>query len=144
MLGYAAILHDIGYFISYHQHHKHSLYLIKNSDLQGFTNDEALLIANIARYHRKSHPKKIHEDYAALSEKKREIVSVLAGILRLSEGIDRRQKQLVKSIDANFSNNKLTLVLNTDNDNVPDIEIWGSNRRKLLLEEAVNIDVEVK
>ncbi|MBQ6269990.1 MAG: Ppx/GppA family phosphatase [Bacteroidetes bacterium] len=144
LLGYAAILHDIGYFISYHQHHKHSLYLIKNSDLQGFTNDEALLIANIARYHRKSHPKKIHEDYAALSEKKREIVSVLAGILRLSEGIDRRQKQLVKSIDANFNNNKLTLVLNTDNDNVPDIEIWGSNRRKLLLEEAVNIDVEVK
>ncbi len=143
LLGYAAILHDIGYYVSNEQHHKHSLYLIKNSDLQGFTNNETLIIANIARYHRKSHPKKTHEDYSILSDKKKEIVSILAGILRLAEGMDRRHKQIVKSIDATFDGNKLVLTLHAEDDNIPDIEIWGVNRRKLLLEQVLNIEIEV-
>ncbi len=144
ILAYAALLHDIGYFVSHDQHHKHTLYLIKNSDLPGFTNDEALLIANVARYHRKSHPKKTHEDYIALSEKKREKVKLLSGILRLAEGIDRRQKQLVKDIELNFENSVLTIkLIPNDNAQPPDIEVWGANRRKLLLEEVADIKISV-
>ena len=102
MLAYAALLHDIGYFISHDLHHKHSFYLIKNSDLPGFTNDDANLIANIARYHRKSHPKKIHNEYTILSDSKKYIVKVLAGILRIAEGLDRRQNQFVKDVAVDF------------------------------------------
>ncbi len=144
ILSYAAILHDIGYYISHDQHHKHSLYLIENSDLPGFTNDEASLIANIARYHRKSHPKKSHEEFMALSDKKKFIIKVLSGILRLAEGIDRRQRQLVESVEPIFMNNFLTIILHSkDQEHLPDIELWGANRRKILLSETLSIPIEI-
>src|SRR5690606_2626144 len=64
----AALLHDIGYYISYHSHHKHSCHLIRHADLYGFTPRERELMAQAARYHRKALPKKKHEEYQRLSE----------------------------------------------------------------------------
>jgi len=146
LLSFAAILHDIGYHISYNAHHKHSLYIIENSDLPGFTNDDANLIANIARYHRKSHPNKRHEEYAILTENKKYIVKVLAGILRIAEGLDRRHKQFVKDITVNFDKANKILDIKTipiTQDCPVDIELWGANRRKLLLEDVLNVKVRV-
>ena len=67
-LGSASILHDIGYHISTSNHHYHSLYIIKNSELLGFNENEINIIAHTARYHRKSHPKVSHEDFISLPE----------------------------------------------------------------------------
>jgi len=146
LLSYSALLHDIGYFISHDLHHKHSQYLIENSDLPGFTNDEAKLIANIARYHRKSHPKKSHINYAVLSDKKKHIVKVLAGILSIAEGIDRRQSQLVKDIVAqfDFTSNTLSIKLIPKYDDVvPEIEHWGASMRCSLLSETLKIEINI-
>ena len=71
-LEFAALLHDIGTHISYPRHHKHSYYLIKNGDLRGFEPSEAETIALIARYHRKSAPKKSHSDFTAHQREKTE------------------------------------------------------------------------
>jgi exopolyphosphatase/guanosine-5'-triphosphate,3'-diphosphate pyrophosphatase len=56
LLEYAALLHDIGYHIAHNNHHRHSLYLIKNSEMPGFTGNETAIIAIAARYHRGSMP----------------------------------------------------------------------------------------
>jgi exopolyphosphatase/guanosine-5'-triphosphate,3'-diphosphate pyrophosphatase len=58
LLEYATFLHDIGSFISYTNHHAHSYYIIKNSELLGFDQKEVSFMANIARFHRKKTPKK--------------------------------------------------------------------------------------
>ena len=139
----ASILHDIGYWISHSQHHKHSYYIITHSDLPGFTNDEAEFIGNIARYHRKSLPKKKHSNYISLPKETQQKVNVLAGILRIAEGIDRRQKQYVKDIEIK-NNNKIQIkLLPNDTKNDIDIEIWGANRRKQLLEESIKKTIEI-
>lgn len=139
LLESAALLHDVGYHISHDQHHKHSYYIINQSVMQGFTNTEAEIIANIARYHRKSHPKKKHENFVKLDEEKQQIVWFLASILRIAEGIDRRQLQLVKTVRAEFNPIDINIYLvPRDKDSVPDIELWGANRRKLMMEEAFN------
>lgn len=146
MLEYAAILHDVGYFISHDLHHKHTLYLIENSDLPGFTNNEAKLIANIARYHRKSHPKKAHQEYAVLPDKGRYTVKVLSGILRIAEGLDRRHKQYVKKLIVEFNEKTNVLQIKLvpiDEKIIPDIEIWGAERRTMLLEEILKIKIEI-
>ena len=146
LLSYSAVLHDIGYFISHNAHHKHSLYIIENNNLPGFTNNDANLIANISRYHRKSHPNKTHEEFAVLSDKKKFTVRVLAGILRIAEGLDRRNKQFVKDIEINFDHleNILELkVIPTVANLALDIELWGANRRKLLLEMTLKINVKI-
>ena len=69
LLWSAAILHNSGVYVSHSSHHKHSYYLIRNAELLGFTELELELIANIARYHRKSKPKKKHQPYHDLPHK---------------------------------------------------------------------------
>lgn len=139
LLEAASYLHDIGYTISHDQHHKHSYYIISQCIMPGFTNNEAEIIANIARYHRKSHPKKKHENFQNLTMEHKQAVMILAGILRIAEGIDRRQLQLVESVNAEINKNdiKMNLFPDKSKEISPDIELWGANRRKLLLEETL-------
>ena len=98
LLSAAALLHDIGYHIAHESHHKHSFYLIENSELTGFSESERAVIANIARYHKGSLPKNRHPNYAALSEADRLTVSRLAGILRVADAMDRRHDSRVKDL----------------------------------------------
>ena len=139
LLEAAALLHDCGFYISHDSHHKHSYYLIKNCIMPGFTNNEAEIIANIARYHRKSLPKKKHENYASLSVKDQNTIWILGGILRIAEGIDRRQILAVKAIKLKIDGNMIliNLIPNDPILNYPDIELWGANRRKNMLEEKL-------
>ena len=98
----AAILHNCGLYISHSAHHKHSYYLIRNAELLGFSEIEIELIAQVARYHRKSKPKRKHEIYAALSDSYRKIVKQLSAILRLAVALDRRQIGAIKMLECKY------------------------------------------
>lgn len=137
LLEAAAYLHDIGYHISPDQHHKHSYYIISNSIMPGFTNDEAEIIANIARYHRKSHPKKKHGNFALLTAETQKKVVWLSAILRICEGLDRRRQQLVSRIWVRILPETIEIqcVKNSSAKDIA-IELWGADRRKSLLEEV--------
>jgi exopolyphosphatase/guanosine-5'-triphosphate,3'-diphosphate pyrophosphatase len=84
----AALLHDIGQYISYSQHHKHSMYLIMNSGLPGFLERETQIIGNIARYHRRALPSPDHVEHAQLAAEDRRIVDRLSGLLRVADALD--------------------------------------------------------
>lgn len=91
----AALLHDVGAFISNNSHHKHSMYLILNSEVFGLTSADNTLIALVARYHRRAMPSRTHPEYQALSRDSRLVVSKLAAILRIADALDRsHRKQL--------------------------------------------------
>ncbi|MEZ4691727.1 MAG: HD domain-containing protein [Ignavibacteria bacterium] len=64
--------------MSHSDHHKHSYYLIRNADMLGFNDKEIELIANIARYHRKSHPKAKHENFNKLDDQSKDLIKKLA------------------------------------------------------------------
>ncbi len=145
LLESASLMHDIGYCISQDQHHKHSCYIIQNSTLPGFTNSETEIIANIARYHRKSHPKPKHDNFKVLTPEKQKLVSILSCMLRIAEGTDRRQIQIVKDYDIKLNSRTITIGLLYDKDKIyPDIELWGASRRKLLLEEITKRELIIK
>jgi exopolyphosphatase / guanosine-5'-triphosphate,3'-diphosphate pyrophosphatase len=104
LLWAAAILHNCGHYVSRNAHHKHSYYLIRNSELLGYTETEIEIIANLARYHRKSAPKKKHENYANLLHKEdRQIVSKLSAMLRLAVALDRRQIQAIAQVQCEYN-----------------------------------------
>lgn len=145
LLEAAAYLHDVGFHISHDSHHKHSYYIIKNCMMPGFTNNETEVIANIARYHRKSPPRKKHFNYNNLSEYNKNVVWVLSGILRIAEGIDRRQNQCVSEVRAFFDDYTIDIeLIQSDKETYPDIELWGADRRKGMLEEKFDRQVTVK
>ncbi len=139
LLEAAAILHDAGYFISYGSHHKHSYHLIRHADLFGFSPREHELMAQIARYHRKSVPKRKHECFQALREKDRQLVSRLGGILRMADGLDRRRAGFVQEVQCEFGGTVITLKLeSTENISV---EVFGGNSKKDLFEKAFGAGV---
>lgn len=98
MLSAATLLHDVGYHIAHESHHKHTLYLIKNSELTGFSEAERDVIANIARYHRGSTPKDRHPDFVMLNQTDRETVRRLAAILRVADALDRSHDNRVRDL----------------------------------------------
>src|SRR5881296_3932052 len=88
VLEVAALLHDIGHYVNVSNHHKHTFYLIQSSPLVGLTQLQMDLVANVARYHRKSAPKMQHKPYEDLPPKHRLTISKLAAILRLADALD--------------------------------------------------------
>lgn len=139
MLEGAALLHDIGYYISYHSHHKHSCHLIRHADLYGFNPRERELMAQAARYHRKALPKKKHEEYQRLSERDKLVVARLGGILRLADGLDRRRAGMVEEITCQFKGNSLLLSLYGSED--ISVEIFGGESKKDLFEQVFGLQV---
>jgi len=98
LLKVAAILHEIGAFVSNRSHHKHSMYLIMNSDVFGISRDDMLLVALVARYHRRSLPQPSHEGFAQLDREMRVVVSKLAAILRVADALDRSHSQRIRDM----------------------------------------------
>ncbi|TWT56662.1 Exopolyphosphatase [Thalassoglobus neptunius] len=105
----AALLHEIGTFISESSVHKHSMYLIMNSSLFGLTSDDLNLVALVARYHRRALPKPSHQTYAALDRYRRVAVSKLAAILRIAIALDASRTQRVKEITCTRNRNRLVI-----------------------------------
>ncbi len=89
LLRIAALLHEIGNYVSDRSHHKHSMYLILNSDLFGLRRKDITLIALVARYHRRATPQSYHEEYQALDRDSRIVVAKLAALLRVADALER-------------------------------------------------------
>jgi exopolyphosphatase/guanosine-5'-triphosphate,3'-diphosphate pyrophosphatase len=98
LLTVAGILHDIGIFINPRSHHKHSMYLVQNSELFGLSRRDILLVALITRYHRRATPKALHQEYAGLDREARLAVAKLAAILRVADALDRSHSQRIAGI----------------------------------------------
>jgi exopolyphosphatase/guanosine-5'-triphosphate,3'-diphosphate pyrophosphatase len=134
LLWAAAILHNCGHHVSHSAHHKHSYYLIRNGDLLGYTEVEVEAIANLARYHRKTAPKKKHESYRNLTSKKhRRVVEQLHPLLRLAVALDRRQIGAIRQIRCDYYPDQREMHLliqpNHPNDECA-LELWSLDYKK--------------
>jgi exopolyphosphatase/guanosine-5'-triphosphate,3'-diphosphate pyrophosphatase len=145
LLEYAALLHDIGVFVSHTGHHRHSYYLIRHSELAGFTDEEIEVMANLAYFHRKSSPKKRHAHYQGLDRDDQQLVRRLSALLRLAEGLDRSHLGLVRDVDLRITeqgtHRLLRLTAHTDSD--PQLELWYVGNEKAAVEEAFGLPLEI-
>jgi exopolyphosphatase/guanosine-5'-triphosphate,3'-diphosphate pyrophosphatase len=123
LLEAAAYLHDIGHFVSDTSHHKHSAYLVANSDLPGFPEKERLAIAALCRFHRKSMPMSRHSHFQALDAESRRAVLYLAPLLRIADSLDRSHEQKVRNLHLSTKNGTVTLLIESELD--ADLEIWA-------------------
>ena len=145
LLWAAAKLHACGKHINISAYHKHSWYLIKNGELLGYSQAEHLMVAAIARYHRKSFPKRRHESWQLLSdESQRSLVSDMSLILRLSCSLDRRPEPLISKIVLETNNKKVnTELIPYDLGQNLDLEKWSLNKVILLVKKIKNVDINI-
>jgi exopolyphosphatase / guanosine-5'-triphosphate,3'-diphosphate pyrophosphatase len=138
LLWAAATLHNAGHHVSHASHHKHSYYLIRYADLLGFNEMEIETIANLARYHRKSPPKKKHESYRNLTSKRyRRIVDQLSPILRLAVALDRRQIGAIQAVECEYFPAQHEFHLQLTPDRPSDdcaLELWSLDYKKTCFE----------
>ena len=140
-LEYAAMLHDIGWHIGHSGHHKHSYYLIKTGDLEGFSPVELEIIGNVARYHRRSMPKKSHEAYMSLTLAERLVVDKLAAILRVADGMDRGHYKNVQRVRLSLRNSRAAFALTTQAD--CELELWAARHKADMFEKVFKVQVEL-
>lgn len=105
----AALLHEIGHFINARSHHKHAMYIIRNSELFGLSVKDLLLVALIVRYHRRASPQPDHEGYATLDRSDRVAVAKLAAILRLAIALDESRSQRINNIRCRRDGDRLII-----------------------------------
>jgi exopolyphosphatase/guanosine-5'-triphosphate,3'-diphosphate pyrophosphatase len=141
-----ALLANVGLSISHSEHHKHSYYVVRHSDrLSGFTDHEIEVIAQIARYHRKSAPKLKHPEFARLRPEDQQTVRVLAGLLRVAIALDRSHSGRVDRIWVRSDSDATSLEIDVRPSNGfdVDLEVQTAEERKALLEEVLDRRVEI-
>ena len=142
ILEFASLLHDIGQFISFRQHHKNSRYIIKQTDPRGFTDEEILLIQHLVRYHCKAKPSKKHKRFRKLDKHHRRIITLLAGILRIAVALNKTKNQRVKQISCQVTEKELEITV-SGAENL-EVEIWAARRSSEVLADALKRKVEIK
>ena len=141
-----ALLANVGLLIGHNQHHRHSYYIIRNSEaLTGFTSHETEIVALLARYHRKSAPKLDHGEFAVLDSEDRRLVQVLSGLLRVAIGLDRRHDGRVELLSATIRVDRIELSLHAapGTDDLT-LERYAANERSALLADVLGRKVVVK
>ncbi|MDP1821838.1 MAG: Ppx/GppA phosphatase family protein [Archangium sp.] len=137
----AAMLHDLGHAVNYQKHHKHTHYLIVSSDLPGLTERERLLVALIARFHRRSKPEPTHELLAPLTPAEFRLVRKCATLLRVADSLDRSHHQPVKSLSAQVRGRTVALTVKA-RDSV-DLELWDLQHEVELFREVFGKSLQV-
>ncbi|MDH4143981.1 MAG: Ppx/GppA family phosphatase [Acidimicrobiia bacterium] len=139
------LLANVGQCIAHSGHHKHSYYLIRNSEhLTGFTSREIELIAQVARYHRRSPPKPSHAEFAALDADDQQTVRILAGLLRVGIGLDRGHRWAVQGVRGRRgTDGRFHIVALADDPDRAQLELYSADARKGLLEFALGVDLEL-
>lgn len=141
LLELAAILHDIGYWYDYEDHHKHAYRMIMRANLPALTEREQALVANIARYHRSAKPKLKHKGYAALDPEDRDIVLKLASILRFADGLDRTHSNAVEDLDVQRVGDSLLVWLYPPEGSA--IEQWAGQKKSRFFQDVFGVSVRV-
>src|SRR6266566_5024765 len=142
ILEVAALLHDVGHYVNVANHHKHTFYLIQSSSLIGLTQLQMDLVANVARYHRKSVPKLQHKPYEDLAPKLRLTISKLAAILRLADALDHEHASTVDSVEVEYKRPRFMFRLKGKGDML--LEKWALVNKRDLFESVFNANVVVE
>ena len=139
LLEFAALLHDIGWVDGQSKHHKRSYEMIMDDPPHGLSPRETAVTANIARYHRKSLPKRSHDGFAALKRADRDIVRKLAAILRIADGLDITHTNASIIRKCTIGKTKVSICLERDND--CSFEIESAQKKANLFREVFGIDL---
>jgi exopolyphosphatase / guanosine-5'-triphosphate,3'-diphosphate pyrophosphatase len=142
LLEASAYLYNIGHYVNELRHHRHSLYLVANSDLPGFSDAERMLIANLCRYHRKSMPGPSHEVYQQLDPEARRTVLLLAPLLRLAVALDQSQEQKIERLETFIRDREVAIEVHSAFDT--DIEQWQAQQVAGVFTEVYGRSLEVR
>lgn len=141
LLEVGALLHDIGNFVRSSGHHKHSQYLVGNSEIFGFSREDIRIISNIVRYHRKATPQASHTSFASLRREHRLVVLKASAILRIADALDRSHSQRVHAFKLEVS--EADVLLHCSHSGDVQVETYGLEQKGDMFEQVFGYTVKI-
>ncbi|MBX3473382.1 MAG: Ppx/GppA family phosphatase [Planctomycetes bacterium] len=139
LLETAALLEDLGRGLHLQDREHLSYQLIRGGGLRGLTDLELEVVGLIARYSRGGAPKSRHRQFAEIDPDSQHVVRVLAGILRVADGLDRGRAGAVRDVRCRTVRGCLYIspVSRVD----VSLERHAAQRSTKLLAQALDLDV---
>jgi len=137
----AALLHDVGDFVGYEAHHKHTYYIVAHTEIMGLGPEAKEVVANIARYHRKGFPEASHPGFRKLDRRGQAVVRKLAAILRLADAFDREHVERVHALDVKIDKNKMLVHARGEGDLA--LSLWTASRKADMFEQVFGLEVRI-
>lgn len=85
----AAMVQEVGKYLNHQGHHRHTQYIVANSEIYGFTREQRAIVAAIARYLGKSRPDAMDRVMRAVPVEEHTHVIRAAMLLRLTEALNQ-------------------------------------------------------
>jgi len=123
LLGAAAMLHEVGSYLNRAGAHRHSFYIIKNSEIFGFTPEQRNLMAVIARFVGKSKPAPQDRFVKQLLPQQLKPAVMCNELLRLARALNQGRRSAVRSLRARVGKYHVTLFLRTKAG--AELELWA-------------------
>ena len=139
LLRVAALLHDVGDFISSAAHHKHTQYIIENTDLMGLSVEQRMVAAAVARYHRRAMPSSKHASFKRFSASDRKRVRKLASLLRVADALDRGHRSKVRTLEIGIHDDEVVITPRGAGDLA--LEVWTARRKAELFEKTYETEL---
>ncbi len=139
----AALLHEIGLYVGVRSHHKHAMYLIRNSELFGIGQRDLLLIALVARYHRRASPQPTHEGYLDLDRIGRIAVSQMAAMLRVAVALCDARTRRISEISCQLRKSRNDVLITVHGVNDLSLERVALSQNKDLFLDAFGKEIRI-
>lgn len=122
VLSAGALLHDIGIYVNYYNHHKHGFYLVLNSRLSGLSNKELAMCAYIVRLHSSEDSKVNWSQFTQILDKTdQKKIKKLGLFVRLAEQLDRSEASTIEDLTCEVDAQKVKIKLKTRTN--PELEL---------------------
>jgi exopolyphosphatase/guanosine-5'-triphosphate,3'-diphosphate pyrophosphatase len=143
VLEIAALLHDVGHFISQKSHHRHGEYLVRNGEIPGLGGWRRDMVAALVRYHNaKSEPQLEHASYAALDGQQRHDVRLLSSLLRVAEKLESEHAQRISGVDVQISGRRAVFLVRASDGTR--LDLAGLNRKLDLFQKEFHLKAEFR
>jgi len=130
----AGLLHDIGWVKGRQGHHKTARDMIIDSKILPFNQQEKVIVALVARYHRRALPQDSHKYYGDLDAQTKNKVCILSAFLRMADGLDRGHMNIVQDLSCDILAEKIILKLKANK--APNLEMEVGKQKADLLEQV--------
>jgi exopolyphosphatase/guanosine-5'-triphosphate,3'-diphosphate pyrophosphatase len=129
-LSAAAMLYEVGDYVNRNGHHRHTHYIISNSEILGYTPQQRRLIAAIARYLGKSRPATDEGPIKAIDAADRDDVQKAILLLRMARALNLGRSRAVERVRVGVRSGEIKVSLVPRRRMGVDLELWAVEKER--------------
>ncbi|MGC9987412.1 MAG: Ppx/GppA phosphatase family protein [Terriglobales bacterium] len=142
-LSAAAMLYEVGDYVNRNGHHRHTYYIIANSEILGYTSQQRKIIGSIARYLGKSRPTPGDGPMTGLTPDEQENVEKASVLLRIARALNMGRSQSVQRVGVSARNGRVAMKLTPRGKASVDLEVWSIEKDRAYFREVFGRELSV-